>query len=236
MKIKSNIPVFLIIVLAIMIIFEILFLFYRDRLDISADINKIILWILFIATIITIILISYILFDIIMFKKQFEKIFRRLLNGDFEVGLVHSRYSEFLGLRESINKFLNRLREYDKLRADKVVYYNKIFKVIFRNADEGLMLMDNVRRLINLNPACQKIFNISQDEFKVDAIINIPENKAFRSALKYVQINKAIKKIKCEFCLPVEKSKTRVYLKFIPFRNVKENVPVYLIKVSALKT
>ena len=43
--------------------------------------------------------------------EQFEKIFRRLLNGDFEVGLVHSRYSEFLGLRESINKFLNRLRK-----------------------------------------------------------------------------------------------------------------------------
>lgn len=235
MKIGNKAFIFLIIILAIIIISESFLLFFRDELGADAEIDKNILWVLFVSTIAGIILIGYILLDIIIFKKQFRKILKRLLNGDFEVGLVNDRYSEFLGLRELINKFLNRLREYDKLRAVKVAYYNKVVKIIFRSTDEGLMLIDSVRRLIKLNPACQKIFNISQDEFKIDAIINISKNKAFKAALEYVQINKSAKKIKCELSLPIGQSKIRAYFKFIPFRNINENVPVYLIKVSRVE-
>ena len=152
--------------------------------------------------------------------KVLKKILLRLYEGDFDTAIKPTGKDELSEISHLLNKTINNLHAYDQLRAARVVRCRKIMSTLFRNMQEGVILIERTNDLIILNKTVQNIFGIDQDEISITSVIKKTGNYQFAQALEKVFTEKTACSIQTQLHMPIARAKKNVALKFYP---VKDN-------------
>lgn len=172
---------------------------------------------------------------VIIFKSQLVKLFRHLLEGDYEVGIKAGFFlrDEINLLVKLINKTVDQLRTYDQLRAERVAFSYRAIEHISRSVKEGIIIADIEKGVFQFNPAAQAVFNVGHENITFDSIYKQEENKEFSRIFKNViEWEKVPKEAKLTLQLPIRQSRKELVMKIIPLKDKNERVKLVIIFIN----
>jgi two-component system phosphate regulon sensor histidine kinase PhoR len=107
-----------------------------------------------------------------------------MLDGDFEQKISVYSKGEIAKLANTINETINKLKE--KIRQQE--QENSQIQTILNSMMEGVIALDKEKRIISINPAVSKIFNIAKENaegrFLLEAIRNADIFEVIEDVLK----------------------------------------------------
>lgn len=192
-------------------------------------------WSLSILAVLSLLCWGYLTWRISGFRKHLFNFLRLLLAGDYETGIrTPRRFTDEISTLENIaNKFADRLRAYDRLRADRVSIHARIRDLILRYTGDPLITADSEKELFVFNPAAQKRLGITPKNYTFDAVLSPKINHAFArlftSAVEGRKVNTAGS---CEIQLPGMTTPVDLSLLLMPLRDREENVRYTLIAID----
>jgi two-component system phosphate regulon sensor histidine kinase PhoR len=120
-------------------------------------------------------------------KKHIKEIINalnKMLDGDFEQKISVYSKGEIAKLANTINETINKLKE--KIRQQE--QENSQIQTILNSMMEGVIALDKEKRIISINPAVSKIFNIAKENaegrFLLEAIRNADIFEVIEDVLK----------------------------------------------------
>ena len=178
----------------------------------------------------------YLTVRVLGFNRKLSNLLKRLLAGDYETGIETKIPDELSRLVRQFNELGQRLRTYDKLRADKVSLNYRALDLIYRTVPEGVIIADLEKRTFKLNPVVQSLFNVKQESFSFDAIENQERNREFMALFKEAsEQKKAAREGRVVLQLPMRDSSRKASVKIIPLKDAEEAVKLAIIFVRPHK-
>ena len=172
------------------------------------------------------IIVTLVILDrFIIFRKKLELALKHILENNFRTGISMQGKDEFSLLAEKFNKAIDRINEFDVLREQRVDTVNRLLLTLYRNIQNGIMLIDIKSSRIKINKAAQEIFSISQDELSIDSVIKLESNSEFRSMYNDI-LERYANTISAdlELFLPILKAKAVVSLKMFAIKDKDEKL------------
>ncbi|MFH1429450.1 MAG: hypothetical protein ABIH39_06870 [Candidatus Margulisiibacteriota bacterium] len=169
---------------------------------------------------------------VLYFKQKLTTALRYILTGNYETGIkLRGRYQDDVTiLVKLVNEVMDRLREYDKLRAGRVAVHNKTVDIILRAIQEGLMIAKVDKKVFQLNPAIQQIFEVEQEVIAFEAMQKPAGNAKFMDLFnKVLNIDKISQEATVSIQLPIRNATRKLNLNLIPVKDADENVKLVLI-------
>ena len=181
---------------------------------------------------------AFLSYRMIGFQRQLRRVVRQLLEGNYDVGI--RRFSvlndETTILENELNKLADQLREYDRIRAERVRTSFQAFDELFRLSPQGLLIVDVEKSSFRMNPAMQKRFGIEQETFSFEALDNIPANQPFWKLLRRViHEEKVPVDTQISLQIPVRNTKLMLPLQLRPLKNNNGNVIMVIMAEIALE-
>lgn len=175
---------------------------------------------------------------LLTFRKKLYHFLRRLLAGDYEAGIRSRKLinDEISRLEEMANQVAERLREYDRLRADRVSVQARALDLTVRNSGEMLITADTEKETLIFNPAAQKRLGISGKSWPFEAILKPNDNATFaRLFNRAVSGSKLNTEGNCRLKLPGMDNPVMLHILILPLRDRNEAVRFILITIDDVK-
>jgi PAS domain-containing protein len=172
------------------------------------------------------------------FRKRLFNFLRRLLAGDYEAGMRSRRRfpDEVSRIEDLANRLADRLRAYDRLRADRVSMHARGLDLVLRNSSDLLITADGEKEVFIFNPAAQKLLGVSRKSYSFESVlkptVNEPFAKLFNQAVRGRKVNTAGT---CFLQLPGMSAPVRLSLLLMPLRDRDENVRYTLLSIDKEK-
>lgn len=183
--------------------------------------------------------ILYIVRRIIVFNTSLTRLFRTLISGDYEAGLKSSRFfkDEIETLTQQINKFLEQLRTYDRLRAERIAFNSRALDLIYENINEGAAIADMEKETFRFNPAARALFGVKQETFSFDSLRAQEKNhQIVRMFIKATETERVPQEGRAVLQLPIQNVNAleELFIKIIPLKDKEEKVRLALIFISSI--
>lgn len=175
---------------------------------------------------------SYVTVRAWLYKRKFELFARHLLDGDYETGIQTHRFSrdEMRTLADLTNRIADRLRLFDKLRAERVALSTRAREILHERSDKAVIVAEFDGATFRFNEAARSLFGIDQESMSFESIENRPENREFTDFFRNA-VEK--EKVECEarvkLTLPVRDITREVAAEIVPIKDNGENVRIALI-------
>lgn len=169
------------------------------------------------------------------FKKRLFHFLRLLLSGDYETGIRTKDHfiDEISSLENLANDVSERLRIYDRLRADRVSVHSRALNLLLQRAKEGQILAHIEKGTFTINPAAQQTLSIQRNNFSFESVLQASENEAFRTLFEQVIEKKKVNtEGKCHLQLPGMQQPIPLSLLFLPLRDRDEVVTFAIIIIE----
>jgi len=116
------------------------------------------------------------------FHKRMFLFLRRLLAGDYETGIrTRKHFPDEISNLESIgNQVADRLRIYDRLRADRVAIHARALDLLLIRSKDGLITADIEKEIFLFNPVAQKMLYIKRKSFSFESVLKPAANEGFK--------------------------------------------------------
>ncbi len=175
---------------------------------------------------------------LLAFRKKLYHFFRRLLAGDYEAGIrSRKRFNDELSrLEDMANQFADRLREYDRLRADRVSVQARALDLTLRTSKEMMITADTEKETLVFNPAAQKQLGISGKSWPFEVILKPKDNATFaRLFNRSISGSKLNTEGKCRLKMPGMATPVTLHCLILPLRDRDETVRFALIILDDVK-
>ncbi|MGA1875171.1 MAG: hypothetical protein ACMUIA_06165 [bacterium] len=179
----------------------------------------------------------YITLRIFPFSRKLIQFVKKLLAGNYEVGLEKSYplEDEVAGLERLVNDLAERLRAYNRLCMDKVGFNYRALDLIYRTVSQGVIIADLENRIFRLNPVVRSLFEVEQASITFDSIEKQEENKPFMELLKdVVERQKVQKEGAVTLQLPVRRTKRNLLVIITPLKDKREMVRLAIIFIRGV--
>jgi PAS domain-containing protein len=216
-----------------LIVFAALIAGYARLLD-SVDSYEVFLP-LFLVLMLAVVSLVYIAKRFLLFRANLTRVFRMLISGNYEVGLNPSGAfkDEFESLQQLIAKFLDQLREYDRLRAERISLTNRFLTLLYNSVQEGVVIVNMDKEIFQCNPAVQALFGIKQETFTFDSMRQQKDNHSLmRLLVNATEIKKIPQEGTARVQMPVQSQPKDVFMRIIPLKDKDEKVKMAFIFVS----
>ncbi len=174
----------------------------------------------------------YVTVRIWLFKRKFEMFARHLLDGNYETGIQTHRFSrdEMRVLADLTNRIADRLRQYDKLRAERVALSTRAREILHERSDKAVIVAEFDGATFRFNEAARGLFGIDQETMTFESIENRPENREFTAFFrKTVEFEKVASEARLKLTLPVRDITREITVEIVPIKDGGENVRIALI-------
>lgn len=178
---------------------------------------------------------SYLTWRLLTFHKRLFNYLRLLLAGDYETGIrTPVRLSDELsGVETLANRFVERLRTYDRLRAERVALLARTLELTLKYASDAFIIADSEKEFFSFNPRAQKRLDITRKSFSFDSVLTIKDNRLFADLFKNATQGRKVNAAgSCLLLLPGMKSPVTLNLLLLPMRNRDEDVRYVLIMID----
>lgn len=178
---------------------------------------------------------SYLSVRIIGFRIRLFKFLRLLLANDYEAGIRTRRhYTDEVSRMESLaNRVAERLRTYDRLRADRVSIQARAFDLILDRSAEPLAASDMHQEVFLLNPAAQKALGIERKNFSFESVLKPDINHEFRDLFNDAVLGrKTLTEGFSWLQLPGMSDPVYIGVQFTPLRDRAEEVRFALLSIK----
>ncbi|MDD5348321.1 MAG: hypothetical protein PHT59_06895 [Candidatus Omnitrophica bacterium] len=178
----------------------------------------------------------YITLRVVLFKTRLVKLLNLVYEGNYAAGVQNHCLltDELASLCELINKTIGRLKEYDRLRCEKVDFQGRALEMIGRMTEEGIMIADIEARSFQLNPVVQEMFDMKLERLDFDAVDKRPENAAFFEVFWDAAKRERVPKEKdVTLQLPIRDKTREVTVTVLPLKDRTENVKLAIIFVRS---
>ena len=129
---------------------------------------------------ISLIFIIYLLNKIIRSLTNLNSKIKEIAKGDYSQKLIVSGSDEIAALSEEFNIMAAKLLAYDLLNINQLMKEKQKVEAIVESISDGVIVTGAVNRVLLINKAAEKIFNISEEEFlKKDLIYAIKNPDLF---------------------------------------------------------
>ncbi len=217
---KNKIALLLVLIAVIFLIFWYMGNYYRNAL--SKD-----LFILLSGA--GIVIALYLLNRITIFNKKCLLALRHILDNNFKTGISMTGNDELTRLADRLNLVIDRINEYDLLRENKIVVFNRLLDILNRNIQAGAMTLDLEAGRIKINRSAQELFGINQDELTIDSVIKLESNSAFNKLYQDIVQGRANTiASNLELFLPILRAKASVNLKMFAIKDKDEKLNAIL--------
>jgi len=95
--------------------------------------------------------------------RQLIEATRQIAAGNYEVTLRATSRDEVGGLAESFNLMVTKLRAYRDLNVQQIVAEKRKSETILRNIDDGVLVVDERRRVTSVNPAAAEVLGLADE-------------------------------------------------------------------------
>lgn len=173
------------------------------------------------------------------FRRRLFNFLSRLLKGDYETGIHMSTAfrDEFYPIEDTANRLVERLRIYDRLRADRVSIHARALDLILRQVQEPLITADVEKEVFVFNPAAQKALGIERKSFSFESVLKPAANQGFGSLFKQVVSGRKVNTAgTCLFQLPGMNTPMRIELELLPLRDRDETVRFAVLFLTSSRT
>ena len=174
----------------------------------------------------------YVTVRVYLFKRKFEMFAKHLLDGDYETGIQTHRFSrdEMRVLADLTNRIADRLRQYDKLRAERVALSTRAREILHERSDKAVIVAEFDGATFRFNEAARSLFGIDQESMSFESIENRPENREFTDFFRNaVEKEKVACEARVKLTLPVRDITREIAAEIVPIKDVGENVRIALI-------
>lgn len=166
------------------------------------------------------------------FRKRLRNFLRRLLAGDYEAGMrTRRRFAdELCAFDDLCNQLADRLRAYDRLRADRVSIHARALDLILRHSVDLLITADVEKETFVFNPAAQKRLGIARNSFSFESVLKPKPNQTFAGLFHQAVDGRKVNTAgTCLVQLPGMDQPMRLHLLLLPLRDRDETVRFALI-------
>ena len=161
------------------------------------------------------------------FRKRWFGLLRHLLAGNYEIGLPpDGRWrDEITELDRLLERFLEQLRAYDILRAQRIRRSQRTLDAVLDCTVQPVMIYDAEREELFCNPAMQTVLKTSAQNFSLAAMENLESNRGFVEILRHTTETKtAPQQVSVRIQLPPQESHQDVELRIVPIKDKDEGV------------
>jgi len=173
------------------------------------------------------------------FRQRLLHFLSQLLKGDYETG-IHMGTAfrdEFYPIEDTANRLVERLRIYDRLRADRVSIHARVLDLILRQVKEPLITADVEKEVFVFNPAAQKALGIERKSFSFESVLKPAANQSFHSLFKEVVSGRKVNtEGTCLLQLPGMHEPLRIGLELLPLRDRDEIVRFAVLSLTGRGT
>lgn len=177
----------------------------------------------------------YIIWRILAFRKKLVVFLKHILANEYESGIKidFTVEDEVTGLEKLVNKVSDQLRAYDNLRVERISSLNEQVSVLIRNVKEGIITVDMEKKVFELNPVVQAMFEMEREFISFDSIKSLEENKEFIDLFENcVEKDRVIKEGNVFLQFPIRNTIRQVYVKIFPLKDNDENVKRAIIFIN----
>lgn len=179
---------------------------------------------------------TYLSIRLLSFHKRLFHFLRLLLAGDYETGIRSPKHftDEVSALENLSNQVSDRLRAYDRLRADRVSIYSRALDLIVRQSNQGLITANVEKETFVFNPVAQKRLGISRKSFSFESILKPVANQPFGKLFdRAVSGRKTNTQGRCSLKLPGMQSPEKLSFLIMPLRDRDETVRFAVIFIDS---
>ncbi|MEA2069643.1 MAG: hypothetical protein U9P12_10610 [Verrucomicrobiota bacterium] len=178
---------------------------------------------------------SYLTLRLGGFSKRLFAFLRLLLAGDYEAGIRPRLHllDEVSKVETLANDLAERLRTYDRLRADRVSILARVLDLTLAQSQRKLITADLDKETFAFNPATQKQLGIERKSFSFESVLKAPANAAFDTLFQQaVQGRKVETEGQASLQLPGMQSPVPLSLQIRPLRDRDETVRFALLTIE----
>ena len=182
---------------------------------------------------------TYLTVRIAGFRRRIATFLDRVLKGDYETGirLGTAFRDELYPVEETANRLVERLRIYDRLRADRVSIHARALDLILRQVKEPLITADVEKEVFVFNPAAQKALGIERKSFSFESVLKPAANQSFGNLFKQVISGRKVNTDgTCLIQLPGMTEPRRIGLELLPLRDRDETVRYAVLILTSRST
>jgi len=174
----------------------------------------------------------YVTVRVWLFKRKFEMFAKHLLDGNYETGIQTHRFSrdEMRVLADLTNRIADRLRQYDKLRAERVALSTRAREILHERSDKAVIVAEFDGATFRFNEAARRLFGMDQETMSFESIENRLENREFTDFFRNaVEKEKVAFEARFKLTLPVRDITREIAAEIVPIKDSGENVKIALI-------
>lgn len=182
---------------------------------------------------------SYLTLRLIGFRMRLFKFLRLLLANDYETGIrTRRRFTDEISRMEGLaNRVAERLRTYDRLRADRVSIHARAFDLLLDRSAEPLAAIDIQQEVFLLNPAAQKSLGIERKSFSFESVLKPDINHELRDLFNDAVLGrKTLTEGFSWIQLPGMSDPVYVGVQFTPLRDKDEAVRFAILSLKLPQT
>ncbi len=206
---------------------------------IGPTVEKPLSWSLLILSVLFLLCWSYLTLRAFGFRKRMFLFLRRLLAGDYETGIrTRERFTDEISKLEAIsNQVADRLRIYDRLRADRVSIHARVLDLLLIQSKEGLITANVEKEIFLFNPVAQKILGIKRKSFSFESVLKPTVNETFgRLFAQAVTGRKVNTNGHCALQLPGMSAPVNAAFLVMPLRDRDETVRFAVLTIEPSTT
>ncbi len=178
----------------------------------------------------------FLLLRVLRFYNRVYTLLRRLLSGDYEVGLPISPHwkDEFTALEDLLNQVTDTLRQYDTLRINRIRQLRMTLDLVLQYSDEPMGLFDVEKGVVNFNPAMMNLLNTDRNTVKLETLKNLEANQAFVDLLmKAIDTEKSSQQGNVSLQLPGQEVTVSTNVYTVPYKGKDEAVSLAIVYGNA---
>jgi nitrogen fixation/metabolism regulation signal transduction histidine kinase len=178
---------------------------------------------------------TYLSVRLFSFRKRLFNFLRLLVAGDYEAGMrTRQRFTDEISTLEDLsNQLTERLRTYDRLRADRVSIHARVLELLLIHSKEGLITADIEKELLVFNPVAQKLLGVRRKSFSFESVLKAEVNSSFSKLFAQATTGrKTNTKGGCFLQLPGMQAPVKLTFLIMPLRDRDETVRFALISIE----
>ncbi len=178
----------------------------------------------------------FLMFRVLRFYNRVYTLLRRLLSGDYEVGLPTPMHwkDEFTALEDLLNQVTDTLRQYDVLRINRIRQLRMTLDLVLQYADEPMGLFEVEKGAVNFNPAMMSLLNTDRNTVKLETLRNLKANQAFVDLLvKTIETEKSSQQGTVSLQLPGQEIAVSTNIYTVPYKGKDETVSLAIVYGNA---
>jgi len=107
--------------------------------------------------------------------KRLANALSRAEQGDLNIRVTIDTGDELTELARQLNRVFARLREFDEAKANQILSLDRRFRMLAKNIQEGVLIVDRAQKIIYANPAAETLLEIPPAEATNRSLRDFPQ-------------------------------------------------------------